>query len=205
MLNSCFQLFRRVRVRLTRSRLIRKHSVCVPLTLSSYTYLTKGTKRRMSPGKSYGTCNGVLAAELPFAVSSDSLGPAPSPSNRTNGLRATSRVTCRAQYRRRSERVRWECSEWRQRKRWTFPTRLTKIGTLSPEVIATRIGVKGSSRTNVGCAARCHGGLGVSACARILDVGDGTCDHIHAQSSVAVYDTTSGMNMICFFIRIGKA
>ena len=110
-----------------------------------------------------------------------------------------------AQYRRRSERVRWECSEWRQRKRSTFPTRLTKIGTLSPEVIASRIGVKGSSRTNVGCAARCHGGLGVSACARILDVGDGTCDHIHAQSSVAVYDTTSGMNMICFFIRIGKA
>ena len=85
------------------------------------------------------------------------------------------------------------------------PTRLTKIGTLSPEVIASRIGVKGSSRTNVGCAARCHGGLGVSACARILDFGDGTCDHIHAQSSVAVYDTTSGMNMICFFIRIGKA
>ena len=68
-------------------------------------------------------------------------------------------------------------------------------------MIASRIGVKGSSRTNVGCAARCHGGLGVSACARILDVGDGTCDHIHAQSSVAVYDTTSGMNMICFFIR----
>ena len=84
-------------------------------------------------------------------------------------------------------------------------SRLTKIGTLSPEVIASRIGVKGSSRTNVGCAARCHGGLGVSACARILDVGDGTCDHIHAQSSVAVYDTTSGMNMICFFIRIGRA
>ena len=204
MLNSCFQFFRRVRVRLTRSHLIRKHIQFV--SLSSYTYLTKGTKRRMSPG-----VNLTEHATAFWPPSSRSLfrrthsaPPLRRPIGRTGcALPAESRAG-RRQYRR-SERVRWECSEWRQRKRSTFPTRLTKIGTLSPEVIASRIGVKGSSRTNVGCAARCHGGLGVSACARILDVGDGTCDHIHAQSSVAVYDTTSGMNMICFFIRIGKA
>ena len=82
-------------------------------------------------------------------------------------------------------------------------SRLTKIGTLSPEVEG--IGVKVSRWANVGCAARCHGSHRVSTCARILHVGDGTGDHIDAQGSFAVYDTTSGMKIICFFIRISKA
>ena len=133
--------------------------------------------------------------------------PPPPPSNRTEGLRAAGAVTCRVRCRRQG-RVRWECGEWRRRER-PFPT---KIGTLALAVArkgeihvefnnkaASRTKIDRVRRTNVGCCAGCNGGIGVSDYARIFDVGGRTCDHVDAQSNLAVSYTTSGMPGIPFF------